>query len=228
MLLFIGFASNDWGDEFNRSKDREFELNMIKSEEFKNSYEKHGAKLASFRDLSHSYFEQTFNVLICGDLSPASGNLIQCVRVKKSIESMPNVRVFLGNINILEEETGLEGFIDDMEGLLLDKRINLVLCVNVWKNARIFKKIFDKTQISLDIPYILIIAGTDANVAIKVKKNIKIAYFEHKFIAPRKKGDHIRFRAFGLQFSLLNRPHEGHLRGGDPRVTSNQDHFQQC
>ena len=141
---------------------------MIKSEEFRLSYEKFGAKLASFRDLSHSYFEQSFNVLICGDLSPASGNLIQCVRVKKSIESMPNIRVFLGNINILEDEIGLEGVIEDMERLLLDKRINLVLCVNVWKNARIFRKIFDKTKISLDIPYILIIAGTDANVAIKV------------------------------------------------------------
>ena len=179
LYKYIGFASNDWGDEFNRSKDREFELNVIKSEEFRLSYEKYGAKLASFRDLSHSYFELTFNVLICGDLSPASGNLIQCVRVKKSIESMPNTRVFLGNINILEDEDGLEGVIEDMERLLLDKRIHLVLCVNVWKNARIFRKIFDKTKISLDIPYILIIAGTDANVAIKVSEKISKFYLKY-------------------------------------------------
>lgn len=125
-------------------------------------------KLASFRELSHSYFEKSFNVMICGDLSPASGNLIQCIRVKKSLETMENVRVFLSNIHILEEEDGLEGIIEDLERLLLDKRINCVLCVNVWKNAKLFNKIFNRNTISLNIPYILIIAGTDANVAIKV------------------------------------------------------------
>lgn len=125
-------------------------------------------KLGSYRDINHSYYEETFNVLICGDLSPASGNLIQCMRIKKALESMDKTRVFLSNIHILEQDEGLEGVSRDLEGLLVDKRINCVICVNVWKNARLFHQIMAESKLGVCIPYILMIAGTDANVAIKV------------------------------------------------------------
>lgn len=127
---------------------------------------------------------------------------------------MENTRVFLSNIHVLEEHEPTEAFVTDMERFLTQKRICCVLCVNVWKNAKIFSKIFEKTRISLSIPYILIIAGTDANVAIKVFLSKILLNLSWKEWGKKEENREIRERSY--RFSVSDWPDEENLPGGDP------------
>lgn len=77
------------------------------------------------------------------------------------------------NIHLIDKEDplNLKNEALDIENLIKELKINMILCLNVWKSARFFQFICNSHHISLKIPFILVIAGTDANVSINVKKN---------------------------------------------------------
>ena len=137
---------------------------------------KYSLKLGSFNLLEKPSNMQEniekYNILLCADFSPASGNLIQCTRLKKALNSS-NFNVLLRNIYINDHDSSSENEIEDLERFIKQQKIHCILCMNVWKNARFFYKIMKKQEISLKIPIIIIIAGTDANVAINVTKYLK-------------------------------------------------------
>lgn len=131
--------------------------------------EKNHVRLASYRDISPEFHDFQNNILICSDFSPASGNLIHCLRFKKPLKKFG--RVFFRNIQAISNEnpSDLKEEAKEIEKMIKELKINLILCLNVWKSARFFQYIFNPNEITLKIPTIPIIAGTDANISMNVK-----------------------------------------------------------
>lgn len=169
-FCLIGYPSEDFGDSFNRSLDRLHELEALSSSSFTSLYQSFNLYLGSYKELlPKRNILKGFNLLVCSDFSPASGNLIQCQRLKPFF--MTFGRVFFRNVYIIEKEEGeeFEKEVIGMKRLVGDLGIQLIICFNVWKSGRFLRRILNREKIgTVEIPLVLVIAGTDANVTLQV------------------------------------------------------------
>lgn len=168
LMCHPGFPSKNFGDEFNKSEERLHEKQILESEEFKeliNDYQ-----LINFRELDKNNLTNlTINFLIITDLSPASGNLTQSMRIKKIINRNYNVYMRHSMISNRVDDEFIENESKDIENLLRKEKINCIIGINVWKASRLLYPLLNNNKIeTINIPKIMIIAGTDANSAIKV------------------------------------------------------------
>jgi predicted glycoside hydrolase/deacetylase ChbG (UPF0249 family) len=159
-------------DEFNSSDDRLLEkenlklLNNIQIEKI------------SFNDLKLKN-EEKFRILILGDFTFGTGNSITAIRLQNIFKKL-KFSVFLYNIKFINNspETEIEN-IKNLEKFIINKKINFIVGIHLWRSGKIINRLRNENKY-LKIPYILIVAGTDANSfidnpsnLIEIKKAIK-------------------------------------------------------
>lgn len=95
-----------------------------------------------------------------------TGNQTSSLRVRDIVASA-GYTVYLRNI-IEHSEAAKQNEVQDIELFTKQFQINLVIGVNVYRSGMILSQAFyDPNRICNQVPYYLIIAGTDANIYLK-------------------------------------------------------------
>jgi hypothetical protein len=142
-------------------------------------------QIINFSDLEYPVMEKntnSINILILGDITYGTGNLITAQRMKRIFNNL-GFNTFIYNIRyLLSEENknykNLKKFIKNM-------KIGLFIGINIWRSGKIIHHLLnDSKLVCLNsftgdsdgipnlikvIPFFFIVAGTDANCFIKVK-----------------------------------------------------------
>jgi hypothetical protein len=125
-------------------------------------------QLISFQELSDERVSGQFNILIMGELTYGTGNLITGKRLK-NIFSKLDFSVFSYNVQYInsclnEEEE--DDYLEKLYKSLINKKIHMIVGIHLWRSGRVINLIREKLK--LKIPNVLIVSGTDANVFINV------------------------------------------------------------
>ncbi len=114
--------------------------------------------------------EDKLNILILGDLTYGTGNCITAKRLKKIFNGL-GYNTYLFNVKCLNSfENTKEIEVESLINFILSKRIHLIVGINLWRAGRIIytlKKTTEK-EIFIDLKYLMILSGTDANLFINV------------------------------------------------------------
>jgi len=149
------------------SADREHEKAQIFDFHTKNIITK--SDLCNFNDIVDWSNPSQLSIAIIGDFTYGTGNLITAVRLRKIMKDI-GYKCFNYNLNIfhhLSENTeAYNDEINKLELFLINNRISFIMGIHLWRAGRIITSINNKN--SIYFPYILVCAGTDANVFVKV------------------------------------------------------------
>lgn len=170
-------SKNNFWDDFNCSQDRLVELdnlnNIFSSQKIiDKNYLKNFTDLENFVDCNR------FNILIMGDITFGTGNSITAIRLKNLFKSL-NFKCYLYNLKYLNKETDPnknDQLCEKFEDFLLNKKIHLMIGINIWRSSKILNYLLTKKNKTptILIPYILITAGTDANVYLDDLDKLKL------------------------------------------------------
>lgn len=165
-ILIQGCHSKDYWDEFNMSTDRDHEMKQIEQIFEEGIIRKD--QLISFSDLENE--SDRYNILIMGDLTYGTGNLITARRLRDIMSNM-GYNCYLYNVKYCNDANPGEQmrYLDRLAKMLKNKKIHLIFGIHLWRTGRILNMLNDRNNVKL--PYCLIVSGTDANIFIEVKIN---------------------------------------------------------
>jgi hypothetical protein len=163
-FLIQGYRSEDYWDDFNKSEDREHE--MIQIQKFFEEEIITKDQLVTFRDIEIQC--NTYNIMIMGDLTYGTGNMITAKRLKSMFSDM-GYTVYLYNVKYSNESSKEEEmiYINRLLNFMLRKKIHIVFGIHLWRSGRILNILREKK--GFQVPYCLLIAGTDANLFTEVR-----------------------------------------------------------
>ncbi len=110
------------------------------------------------------------NILILGDLTYGTGNSITAKRLKKIFNGL-GYNTYLFNVKYLNTfENTKDVEVMSLINFILSKKIHLIVGINLWRAGRIIHSLKKSTQkeIFIDLKYLIILSGTDANIFINV------------------------------------------------------------
>ena len=163
IILIKGYNSNNYWDDFNMSTDRIHEMEQIKLLFQKNILTHEN--ITSFSNIQNKTNKK--NILIIGELTYGTGNLITGKRLKKIISEL-GYNTFIYNVKYINESKDLDEikYIEKLENFLIKKQIHLIFGIHIWRSGKVLNFLYSRKK--LKIPYCLIVSGTDANVFIYV------------------------------------------------------------
>lgn len=141
---------------------------MFEKNSIENFFTNKKFNLASFSNLSVANYS-SLNIVILGDLTYGTGNSISAKRLKTIFTSL-NYPTYIFNVKYLNSTENLDIDISILKNFIVQKRINLIIGINLWRAGRIINCLMNKfvNDIYLDLKYFIILAGTDANIFINV------------------------------------------------------------
>ena len=141
---------------------------MLEKNSIENFFTNKKFNLASFSNLSVANYSN-LNIVILGDLTYGTGNSISAKRLKTIFTSL-NYPTYIFNVKYLNSTENLDIDISILKNFIVQKRINLIIGINLWRAGRIINCLKKKfvNDIYLDLKYFIILAGTDANIFINV------------------------------------------------------------
>lgn len=191
LMIHPGLSSNDidkW-DDFDSSKDREHELNIV------NNLSLNECNLINYDELPLSNNELSTTIIVVGEFTYGTGNNITAQRIKSLLNKdfnvvLFNISLFNYNLKIINNNKNSINISEENKNKLQNKHFNsnvyimsqfiniiksnsikLIYGVNLYRagvflneyyhNCDLYK--IDKDNIDYKIPYCLLIAGTDGN-----------------------------------------------------------------
>jgi hypothetical protein len=123
--------------------------------------------LISLNQLCNDVSSDRFNILVMGELTYGTGNLITGKRLK-NIFSRLGYKTFMYNVKYINEcSAGEEDrYLDKLKNLIINEQIHMIVGIHLWRSGRVINLLREKCK--LKIPNVLIVSGTDANVFINV------------------------------------------------------------
>jgi hypothetical protein len=121
--------------------------------------------LISYQQLENERTNKSFNVLIMGELTYGTGNLITGKRLRNIFDKL-GYNVFMYNVKYINESEDIDTYLNRIKHLLINNRIHLIVGIHLWRSGRVISLIREK--LNFKIPSILVVSGTDANVFINV------------------------------------------------------------
>jgi hypothetical protein len=85
------------------------------------------------------------NILILGDLTYGTGNLITAQRVKKILKDL-NMRGFYYNIRYLL--SGEDENLENLKKFIINKNISMLIGINVWRAGKIIYDLQNKNDLN--------------------------------------------------------------------------------
>jgi len=158
-------ASSQVQDEFHTCSNRQVEFEMLASNQMKELLKQF--RLVSWHQLSYPKPFEEKRLLLHSLMKRGTGNYTSCLRLRDILVEM-GYKVYLRNIQEHSSQIKINE-VGDIEEFCRQFAINLAIGINIYRSGIQLKDSFyHKERICYQTPYYLIIAGTDANIYLKM------------------------------------------------------------